>query len=153
MRQSSTQLTHPNLFRVWRYAVVQICRADKTWTAQMELIRMAAKSHGFFQNWFESFWCFALFSFSGIGAVHLTSFSSFRKAFRSFCSSEPIPSNQNKNWMLLLTWVNCIRRISSFLVSSIYPLTEATFINLSFHGYWLTLYYASASSFCLYISC
>lgn len=141
MSQSSTQLTHPNLFRVWRYSVIQIYRTDKkTWTAQMELIRMAAKSHGFFQNWFESFLVFCFVFFFWHWCSTLTSFSSFRKAFRSFwCSSEPIPSNQNKNWMLLLTGINCIRRISSFLVSSVYPLTEATFINLSFHGYWLTI--------------
>lgn len=43
----------------------------------MELIRMAAKSHGFFQNWFESFWCFALFSFSGIGAVYFDKLQQF----------------------------------------------------------------------------
>lgn len=71
MRQSSVQLTHPNLFRVWRYSVIQIYWADKkTWKAQMGQIRTTAKSHGSFQNWFESFWCFALLSFSGIGAVH-----------------------------------------------------------------------------------
>lgn len=70
MKQSSAQLTHPNLFRVWRYPVIKIYWADKkTWKAQMGQIRTAAKSHGFFQNWFENFWCFALLSFSGIGAV------------------------------------------------------------------------------------
>lgn len=55
--------------------------------------------------------------------------------------------------MLLFTGSNCIHRISSFLMSSICPLTESTFINLSFFYYWLTVYYANASSLCLHINC
>lgn len=155
VRQSSAQLTRPNLFRVWRYPVIQIYCTDKeTWKAQMGQIRTAAKSLGFSQNWFEfAVFCFVVFFWRWC-RVFLTSVSSFRKAFRSFwCSSEPIPSNQNKSWMLLFTGSNCIHRISSFLMSSICPLTEATFINLSFHCYWWTGYYANASSLCLHISC
>lgn len=45
---------------------------------------MAAKPHGLFQSWFENFWCFALFSFAGIGAVHFDKPQQFLKSIQKF---------------------------------------------------------------------